>query len=248
MNVLSQEFVATKGNLKCLFLHGHQFDKYFAFPSWKFMPHLRKASMAFGEYSWIFVLLFCIDLILELATGFEGLSGKVLLAFLAAVSLPFLIVKFGRDVWNRIKTTKYRPREAEKNLESWWSNFSKNNANVRQDWLVVYGHTHIIDFWIEEKENNTLTVFNIPSWVRDPLEKGKIFLESIFRHGFLYIDEDNQEFPGWDTRNKKPFLIPKEAIIERRENGDITRLEQYDMAERLQEIGWPQELIAKWMQ
>jgi hypothetical protein len=53
---------------------------------------------------------------------------------------------------------------------------------------------------------------------------------------------------GWDTRKKKPFLIPKDIIIERRESGNLTKLELYEIVEELQEIGWPQELIDKWME
>jgi UDP-2,3-diacylglucosamine pyrophosphatase LpxH len=248
LNILNQYCIVEKGSKKYLFLHGHQFDKYFAFPSWKFMPHLRKAAMTFGEYTWVFVAIFFIDLLLGVATGFEGLSDKVLIAVLAAASLPFLIIKFGRDIWNKLKTTKYKPREAEKNLESWWNNFIKSNEYTKQDWVIIYGHTHIIDFWTKKQENNLLTVFNVPSWVIDRSEKGKISLESIFRHGFLYIDEENEEFFGWDTVQKKPFLIPKDVIVERRENGDITKLERYDITHRLREIGWPQELIDKWVQ
>ena len=51
---------------------------------------------------------------------------------------------------------------------------------------------------------------------------------------------------SWDTRKKKPFLIPKDIIIERRQSAFA--LELYEVDEKLQEIGWPQELIDKWME
>lgn len=163
------------------------------------------------------------------------------------ISIPFLIIKFGRKVWNNLRSTKYKPRDAEKGFERWWNKFSKRKKNAHQNWNIVYGHTHIIDFWRKTEGSNILTLLNIPSWIRDSTKKREITREKVFRHAFLYVDEDN-EFIGWDTRKKKPFLIPKDIIIERRESGNLTKLELYEIVEELQEIGWPQELIDKWME
>jgi len=130
------------------------------------MSPIRNAALAFGSYTWIFVTLFVADLIFETIGGFRGVADIVLFTLLGAISIPFLIIKFGRNVWNRLKTTKYKPREAEKNLENWWNTFPKRKEQYRS-WNIVYGHTHMIDFWRKADGDNSLTVWNIPSCVRD---------------------------------------------------------------------------------
>lgn len=249
ISITDKEVVISKGGKEYLFLHGQQFDKLFALPSWQFMSPIRNAALAFGAYTWIFVILFFLDLFFEIISGFNGVANIVLLILLGVISIPFLIIKFGRNVWNKLKTTKYKPREAEKNLENWSKTFLKGRKKDDRNWNIVYGHTHIIDFWITHDGNSLLTLWNIPSWVRDSSKTSKINLEQVFRHAFLYIQDEVCEFVGWDTRRKKPFLIPKDIIIEKRESGDLTKLEmEYSVEDNLREIGWPQELINKWMQ
>jgi UDP-2,3-diacylglucosamine pyrophosphatase LpxH len=247
ISITDKEVTISKGDEEYLFLHGQQFDKLFALPSWQFMSPIRSAALAFGSYTWIFVILFFAGLIFEIIFGFKGVADIVLFTLLGAISIPFLIIKFGRKVWNRLKTTKYKPREAEKNLENWWNTFSKRKEQNRS-WNIVYGHTHIIDFWRKADGNNSFVAWNIPSWVRDSTKTNKIHLEQVFRHAFLYIHDGGCEFVGWDTRKKKPFLIPKDVILEQRERGDLTKLWIYGIEDNLREIGWPQELIGKWMQ
>lgn len=84
--------------------------------------------------------------------------------------------------------------------------------------------------------------------MRDSTKTSKVNLEQVFRHAFLYIYDEGCEFVGWDTKKKKPFLIPKDVILEKRESGDLTELEIYEVEDNLREIGWSQELINKWMQ
>lgn len=247
ITIVDQEYYVTKGEKRYLFLHGHQFDKYFTLPSWKLMPHIRRAALVFGSYAWIFVMLFLSDLVFETVTGLGGIANKLLLVFLGIISIPFLIIKFGRNVWNNLRSTRYKPRSAEKGFERWWNKFSKRKEYSHQNWNIVYGHTHIIDFRRRTEGNNILTLLNIPSWIRDSTKKHEITLEKVFRHAFLYINQDN-EFIGWDTRKKKPFLIPKDIIIERRESGNLAKLEPYEIVKELQAIAWPQELIDKWME
>lgn len=245
--ITAKEVTIPKGEEEYLFLHGQQFDKLFALPSWQFMSPIRKAALAFGSYTWIFVILFFAGLIFEIIFGVKGIADIVLFTLLGAIAIPFLIIALGRKVWNRVKTTKYKPREAEENLENWWKTFS-NKKEQNRKWNIIYGHTHVIDFWRNTDENNPFAAWNIPSWVRDSTKRGEIQLEQVFRHAFLYIHDGGCEFLGWDTKKKKPFLIPKEVILEQRERGDLTRLEIYGIEDNLREIGWPQELIDKWMQ
>lgn len=125
IRIIDQEYAISKGNRRYLFLHGHQFDKYFTFPSWKFMPLIRRAALVFGLYAWIFVALFFIDLAFEIITGFSGIADMTLVALLGIISMPFLIIKFGRSVWNNLRSTRHKPRDAERGFERWWNKFSK---------------------------------------------------------------------------------------------------------------------------
>ena len=245
--ITDKEVTILKGEEEYLFLHGQQFDKLFALPSWKFMAPIRNAALAFGSYTWIFVALFFAGLVLEILFGAKGVADIVLFILLGAISIPFLIIVLGRKGWNKLKTTKYKPREAENNVENWWNTFPRRKEQNR-NWNIVYGHTHVIDFWRKADGDDSFTAWNIPSWVRDSTKRGEIHLEQLFRHAFLYIHNGGCEFIGWDTKKKKPFLIPKNVILEQRERGDLTKLGIYGIDENLLEIGWSQELIDKWMQ
>ena len=83
--------------------------------------------------------------------------------------------------------------------------------------------------------------------MRDSTKTGKINLEQVFRHAFLYLDKEHSEFIGWNTNKKAPFLVPKDVIMEQREGRDSMNLELHEIDDRLREIGWPPELIEKWM-
>lgn len=247
ISIVAEEYEIMKGGERYLFVHGHQFDKYFTLPSWKLMSPIRRAALVFGPYTWIFVALFGFFLCFETITGFGGIADKVLLAFLGMISIPFLIIQLGRKVWNSLRSTRYKPSDAEEVFERWWDRFSKRKEVALQNWSIVYGHTHTIN-WRKLERGNILTLLNIPSWIRDSTRKREINLEKVFRHVFLYINDEGSEFIGWDTRMKKPFLIPKDVITERRESGNLIRLELYEIVDKLREIGWPQELIDKWME
>ena len=247
ITIADKEVRFTKGSEEYLFLHGHQFDDLFTLPSWQFMSPIRNAALAFGAYTWIFVALFFLDIIFESIKGYGSVTDIILTVLLGSISLPFLIFEFGRKIWNKLKTTKYKPLQAEKNIEAWWGKFS-TGVDRNKSWNIVFGHTHVIDYWINTSENNLLTIWNIPSWVKDSSKTVSIDLEQVFRHAFLYIHNYGCEFVGWDTSAKKPFLIPKEIIMEKRENWDLNRSQAlYEIDECLREIGWPEELINKWM-
>jgi len=242
IDIIEEAYTTLKGGKKYLFVHGHQFDRLFTLPSWRILPPIRHAALTFGSYSWLLVALFTVDVILGFTMGFGGVTGIILTIFLGMVSLPFLIIMFGRDVWNNIRSTKYKPRDAKSGFEGWWNKFSKKVENLK-NWNIVYGHTHTIDFWVKVEGDSILAAFNVPSWVRNSsIRKGRS-LENVLRHVFLYIDDKSDEFIGWDTEAKKPFLIPKDVIIERRERGDLRKF--LDIEQGLRDIGWPQELIEK---
>lgn len=150
------------GGQHYLFLHGHQFDKYFkTLPQWKWMAKFRTAAMAFGSYTWIFVTLFIIDLILTVYFGNYELLNLMLLLLLTSVAVPFLIIQFGRRVFNSFRTRKYdRSGGLEGFIDYWKSDLKEKYHNSKTYWereisaktekiedplSIIYGHTHLTD-------------------------------------------------------------------------------------------------------
>jgi len=243
INIIEHEYATSKGDKKLLFLHGHQFDRLFTLPSWRIMPLFNKVATALGKYALLFFALLVVDIAMLFAFGSIGLTDWITLLSLGAISIPFLIVNVGRDVWNSFKTTKYKPEKAEDRVEKWWNDISKEEGEKETN--VIYGHTHSIGFWSKDIGKDKLTLFNLPAWIKDFNEKSGLSLENIFRYGFLYIDEEAIEFIGWDTRKKRPFFIPQILVQERRQN-DLILFETEEAYKDLLQIGWPPELIDKW--
>ena len=243
VNIIEDEYATSKGDKKFMFLHGHQFDKLFTLPSWRIMPLFNKVATVLGKYMWFFVALFVIDISMLISLGFDGLADWMSLVSLGAISIPFLAVRFGRDVWNNLKTTRYKPEEAEERLEKWWSKISETED--AEELNIIYGHTHSIGFWSKDIGKDKLTMFNLPSWIRDHNKKNEISLENVFRHGFLYVDGETIEFVGWDTKKKKPFFIPK-ILVQERQQSELTIFETEQAYKELLQIDWPPELIDKW--
>jgi UDP-2,3-diacylglucosamine pyrophosphatase LpxH len=238
------EYATFKGEKRFVFLHGHEFDKLFSFPSWRLLPYINQAANVFGYYSLIFVVLFLLDFLLLFSIGFTSIADWLILLVLGAFSIPFLFTQFARNVWNSLKTTKFKPADAENGLVKWWNN-SMQDANSGE-WTIVYGHTHVIGLWNKSIDDNCLTMYNLPSWVKDTRIKSGVLREEIFRNGFLYIDDQLTEFIGWDSEKKKPFFIPKNLILARRANSDLRKIDS-NIEQELQKIGWPQKLINKWL-
>jgi UDP-2,3-diacylglucosamine pyrophosphatase LpxH len=275
VNIIENEYATSKGDKKLVFLHGHQFDKLFEFPSWRVMPLFNRMATVFGDYMLIFVALFVLNL---LFMDWDNGLGYITLIGLGALAVPFIIVKSGRAVWNRLKTTKYKPQEAENGIKKWWNKIEKTVSSKETN--VIYGHTHTIGFRSIDIGKYKLTLFNLPSWIIDtkcivahkyvedkpqdnteetndststdtessPKMKeviGEVSLEELFRHGFLYVDDEIIAFMGWDTEAKKPFFVPRDIVQERQE-GDLRIYESNEEYDNLLQIGWPQKLIEKW--
>jgi UDP-2,3-diacylglucosamine pyrophosphatase LpxH len=245
-NVLIKEgeYATSKGEKRFVFLHGHEFDKLFSFPSWRLLPYINQAANVFRYYSLIFVVLFVVDFVLLFSIGFTSITDWLMLLALGAFSIPFLFTQLGRNVWNSVKTTKFKPIDAEKGLVKWWSSF-KGEIDPGE-WNLVYGHTHVMGLWSKIIDDSSLTMYNLPSWVKDTRIKSGIYREEIFRNGFLYIDNQLIEFIGWDSEKKKPFFIPKNLILARRTNKDLREVDS-NIETELQKIGWPQKLVNKWL-
>lgn len=243
INIIENEYATHKGDKKIVFLHGHQFDKYFSLPSWRIMPLFNKVANVLGNYTWFFVSLFAIDISMLIYLKSTGLADWMSLISLGAISIPFLVVKLGRSVWNNLKTTRYKPEEVEGGLKKWWGGISKTEH--AEELYIVYGHTHSIGFWSKDIGEDRLTLFNLPSWIIDRNEKNGISLENVFRHGFLYVDDQTIEFVGWDTKKKKPFFIPA-ILVQERQQSELTIFETDQVYKELLQIDWPPELIDKW--
>lgn len=268
ITVIEQEYWASKGGEDYCFLHGQQFDKLFALPSWKFMAPIRKAASAFGDYTWVLVALWLANFAIQAIVGTWGVAEIVLTSLLTVIALPYVFMFFSRSVWNRLKTIKFNPQSVQKEYEEkhqeLWDRFSGKLKEESEILNVVYGHTHTIDSWRKEEAVETkegefiltqMEVANIPSWIKN-IANGIESIENEISHVFLYITEIDSYFIGWDSIGKKPFLIPKDIIAEKRKRGNLAKFEkQYgevlinhdNLEQKLAEIDWPRALIKKWM-
>ena len=268
LTVIEQEYWTERGGENYCFLHGQQFDKLFTLPSWKFMMPIRKAASAFGNYTWVLVALWLANFAIQAIVGAWGVAEVMVTALLTLISVPYLVMFFSRRVWNRWKTIKFNPQSVQKEYDEkhqkLWERFSDKLKEESEILNVVYGHTHTIDSWRKEEAVETkegefiltqMEVANIPSWIKNmPSEQESI--ENEISHVFLYITEGDSYFIGWDCKGKKPYLIPKDIIIEKRKHGNLSKFEKRyggilinheNLEQKLAEIDWPEALIKKWM-
>jgi len=265
------EYWISKGDHDYCFLHGHQFDKYRSLLPWQLMGLFRKEALAFGNWTALIAALFFIDLA-SVILGFGGIVNIMLCVLLFFISLPFLAFKVGRPLWNSFRTIRYDPIRARKAAAERVAKILDRFEYVLDPEVflnVVYGHTHTISIWehydfvreasssTEEYERHLMDVLNLPSWVNEssPSEEESIGTE--ISHVFLYIPEGFAPiFIGWDAKEKKPYLIPDDVIIEKRKYGNLSNFKQQyngtlinkdNIEQKLDEIDWPKELITKWM-
>jgi len=268
ITIIENKYWASKGDERYCFLHGQQFDKLFTLESWKFMVPLRKAASAFGSYSWILAFLCIANFTFQMIVGVWGITEIVLTLLLSFVSAPYLVILFSRKIWNRLKTIKFNPESVKEEYEAkqqkLWKRFSGELKEKSEILNVVYGHTHIIDSWnkeevveTEEGENKLtqMEVANIPSWIVNSYNE-TLSIENEISHVFLYIIEGESYFIGWNYVDKKPYLIPKDLIEEKRKNGSLNNFKKNyngvpvnkkNLKQKLSEIDWPDTLIEKWM-
>ncbi len=242
--------VLQAGDENYLFIHGHQFDALFTVPHWRWMPSFRKAAMVFGSFTWVFVVLFFLDLILSILTGSFELPSVMFIMFLGCISVPFLLIQFGRKVWNQFRTRRYKRKGGLQGFVRWWRDkFLKDKESQEQGINVVYGHTHLTDVVRSPDEIREILgeetsfqgcLLNLPAWSKDLSEERQEVLQAVF----LYIDKGGSWFFGWDWDGERPFLIPKQLVKERRAQKIVVKDEE--MVEKLEVIGWPGPLIKEW--
>jgi UDP-2,3-diacylglucosamine pyrophosphatase LpxH len=268
ITVIEKDYWTEKGGENYCFMHGQQFDKLFALPSWKFMAPIRKAASAFGDYTWVLVALWLANFAFQAVAVTWGVAEVVVTALLTVISLPYLVMFFSRRVWNRLKTIKFNPQTVQKEYEEkhqeLWERFSDRIKEGSEILNLVYGHTHTIDSWRKEEAVETkegefiltqMEVANVPSWIKNAFNEQES-IENEISHVFLYITEVDSYFIGWDRVHKNPFLIPKDIIAEKRKRGNLSEFEQQygdvcvngdNLEQKLAEIDWPEALIKKWV-
>lgn len=225
------------GNEEYLFIHGQQFDKHFIEIGrlYRIIPYMREAAMAFGNFTWVFVILFIIGVIFMASRWFSPSIWVLILLGLLAV--PRVFISIARRLFNAVKSTRYERLNLTR-FKKWWGRFSRGKEYPLKNLNIVYGHTHLID--VIFAKNLDVRLLNIPAWVKDLRSHKK--REDVLRAAFLYIDEYGSEFIGWDWDKSMPFFIPKKVIAIRREGKALTDENQ----QKLRTIGWPNELLREW--
>ena len=260
----------SKGDRDYLFIHGYQFDRIFRFQPWKLLPGIRSGAIAFGRYGDLFIGLLVLGIIVAVFNlffiqydpfSFLGLNLSLwnsilpILTFLGNPALillwtilgaPRIFYLYGRKIWNRAVGTRYNRSASIKGILSWWQRFSKKREVTSKNLRIIYGHTHLFDAVLPDelrkfsrKERKVdIAVFNTPAWVKDWSEKHRQKL----RAACLYIDDEDELFLGWDWNEEKPFLVPVEAVLERREKGFVSK----ETAKKLLSIDWPKPMVDIW--
>ena len=232
------------GKEEYLFVHGQQFDEHFVEigSAYRIIAYMREAAMAFGNFTWIFVILFILGVIF---IPLRWLSPSWwMLILLALLAVPRIFIYIARPVFNAIKSTRYNRLDLNR-FKEWWSKFSNDKEYPLKNLNVVFGHTHLID--VRHLKNPDVRLLNIPAWVKD--ERSQKKREDVLRAAFLYIDEDGSKFIGWDWGKSTPFFIPEKVIEIRRQGRALTDEELRVIGwsrEKLMEIGWPVELLKEW--
>lgn len=205
----SEDTIVTEkcGIEEYVFVHGHQFDKYFTKTrgSYELLGIIRNASDNLTIY---IPLLFVAGVIVKMVNWiahtsiFLGESPTFWLLFL--LTLPRIYMDIGRRFWNWIVGMRYKKQETITRFTYWWEKCVKRKK-VPEHVNVVYGHTHFLNYipspnhepvykelgrtlhrHYKEKltqknipEENMPSLINISAWVTDFFIFSEKFLLSI---------------------------------------------------------------------
>jgi predicted phosphodiesterase len=235
------------GDTSYLMLHGHQFDWTFQHlgKAWTIVSYLRDGAEAFRLWSWVLTgAVFAAAGATVFLPSYSVVLWGFAMTLLVAVGLPRLIITIARPVWNRFLASRYKSSKALKDFESWWKNFTKGGKIPDGQLCVVYGHTHLMDIYDSNDFKaagvdlpSSLTLVNIPSWVKDVREE----YSKILRDVALYVDDHGFHFLGWDWTKQQPFYIPRDVARVIAAGIPINP----QIANALTNIGWPEKLLAK---
>ncbi len=192
------------GNENYLFVHGHQFDKYFRETggSYKIWAIVRDASDNLTLYvPFLFFVSLAFKIINCVAHTSFFLGENPTLGLLFLLTIPRIYMNCGRRIWDRIVGMKYKKQQTIDSFTKWWKK-TITSKKLPQNINVVYGHTHYLNYLdpeivYEEEFSRTLHKFytgkleereikeekrpvlaNISAWVTDFPD----FTEKCFRN------------------------------------------------------------------
>jgi len=245
------------GDQSYVFVHGHQLDRHFmhAGRTWRLLGHLRHIGAALGSYAWVFFGLMLLAVLSVLIVA-PVAAAWLLLVALILLFTPRAYMTVGRRLWRRLFGTRYRRSAARDGFHRWWNRF-REEVRLTASLAVVFGHTHVLDWFEvdpppkapavrpqrdlaadapERRREQAHAAYNISSWI----SAGGGY-ETVTSATLLYADAEGPLFLGWDWNAKKPFHIPFEFVSLR-----PTRRLSSSEAEIAQRLGWPEKLIEKW--
>ena len=183
------------GNEKYLFVHGHQFDKYFrewgaSYKVWSTVRNISDSLTLFVPF--LFVLGLGVLVMNQVAHTSIFLGENPTLGLLCLLTLPRIYMAYGKRLWDLAVGTRYKETQTIANFVRWWERCTKSRK-VPQHLNVVYGHTHYLNYIptpnhkrmdemlksrLHEKykkelkkreipERETPTLVNISAWVTD---------------------------------------------------------------------------------
>lgn len=146
------------GNEEYIFVHGHQFDKYFteSGPGYKIWSTIRNASNNLTLYIPFLFVVSVITRIINWIVGTSCFLGKnPVFGLLLLLSIPRIYTDYGRRLWDLIVGMRYQKRETVANFVKWWKKFT-NNLTLPENINVVYGHTHFLNYIPSPKHEKAL--------------------------------------------------------------------------------------------
>ncbi|KYK36135.1 MAG: metallophosphoesterase [Theionarchaea archaeon] len=182
------------GDEAYVFVHGHQFDKYFRETggSYKIWATIRNVGNSLTLYiPFLFVASVIVKIINWIAHTSIFLGESPTFWLLLLLTIPRIYLDIGRPIWDRLVGMRYKKRDTVDNFTKWWKKFI-SSKKVPQKVNVVYGHTHYLNYMtphlemmaegipgklhqfygeklvqrgIEEEKRPTLA--NISAWVTD---------------------------------------------------------------------------------
>jgi UDP-2,3-diacylglucosamine pyrophosphatase LpxH len=141
------------GNENYVFVHGHQFDKWFRRTGnlHKLLSHLRTASNALTLYVPLLFGASLVSLLLnEAGIVFFPLGDVRIVSLLFLLTIPWICTSLARRIWNYCFGVKYKKYETMRNFTKWWKKAFKD-IKVPENINVVYGHTHYLNFLLQEE-------------------------------------------------------------------------------------------------
>jgi UDP-2,3-diacylglucosamine pyrophosphatase LpxH len=256
-----------------LFVHGHQFDPIFVRSggAWRLLSYIRQFGTALGVYAWLFFGLWLAVLLLRFLM--PSLLDLSLALALPLLWFPRLYLVLGRVLYARGGRRYNRPG-ALKGFQSWWAGF---NSQVEEaaNLGIVYGHTHLLDWFEAGPTPRKATELTRPIRKRTKVEviqmKAETRLNTFLRKvpkkpqtlynisSWVSVSPEDKHAPViWATSfyadDQGPLILGWDWNLQHPFHIPFEfivkrRLQQkLDSSEELaaRSLGWPRELVQKW--